>query len=117
MNSPTTIKTTDLAAQLALLGLKSTAQNLDDFVARATKGRWSAQVLLEELARTELAERAHRSLQRRLRLSRIGRFKPMADFDWSWPKKIDRPLMERALTLDFIPEARNLILLGSNGLG
>ena len=41
----------------------------------------------------------------------------MADFDWSWPKKIDRPLIERALTLDFIAEARNLILLGANGLG
>lgn len=111
------MKTPDLVAQLALLGLKATSQTLDDFVARATKGRWSAHLLLEELARAETVERAHRSLQRRLRLSRIGRFKPMADFDWSWPKKIDRPLLECALGLDFIPEARNLILLGSNGLG
>jgi DNA replication protein DnaC len=38
-------------------------------------------------------------------------------FDWDWPKKIDRELIERALTLDFISEARNLILLGANGLG
>src|SRR5205814_8816742 len=30
---------------------------------------------------------------------------------------IDRPTIERALTLDFIPEARNLILMGTNGLG
>ena len=48
--------------------------------------------------------------------SRLGAFKPLADFDWLWPKKIDRPLIERALTLDFIPQARNLILLGANGL-
>ena len=33
--------------------------------------------------------------------------------DWDWPKKIDRPLIERALTLDFIREGRNLILLGA----
>jgi DNA replication protein DnaC len=44
-------------------------------------------------------------------------FKPMADFDWSWPAKIERDVIERALTLDFLPEARNLILMGPNGLG
>jgi DNA replication protein DnaC len=41
----------------------------------------------------------------------------MADFDWSWPTKIERDIIERALTLDFLPEARNLILVGRNGLG
>lgn len=35
----------------------------------------------------------------------------------NWPTKIDRSTIERAFTLDFIPEARNLILMGSNGLG
>jgi Zn-finger nucleic acid-binding protein len=41
----------------------------------------------------------------------------MADFNWSWPTKIERDVIERALTLDFLPEARNLILMGTNGLG
>jgi hypothetical protein len=41
----------------------------------------------------------------------------MADFNWSWPTKIERDVIERALTLDFLPEARNLILVGTNGLG
>ena len=41
----------------------------------------------------------------------------MADFDWSWPKKIDRDVVERAFTLDFIKEARNLIMIGQNSLG
>ena len=41
----------------------------------------------------------------------------MGDFDWNWPKKIVRDAIERALTLQFIKEGRNLILLGSNGLG
>jgi DNA replication protein DnaC len=107
----------DLRSQLAQLGLHATAQALDDFVARATKARWSPQMILEELARSETLERSRRSLQRRLYLARIGRFRPMADFNWSWPQKIDRSTIERALTLDFIPEARNFILMGSNGLG
>jgi DNA replication protein DnaC len=41
----------------------------------------------------------------------------MADFDWSWPTKVERDVIERALTLDFIAEARNLVLVGRNGLG
>jgi len=40
----------------------------------------------------------------------------MADFDWTWPKRIERDVIERALTLDFLAEARNLVLVGANGL-
>jgi len=47
-------------------------------------------VLLEKLADTELEDGSRRSLERRLSLSGIQRFKPMADFDWSWPKKTER---------------------------
>ena len=75
---------------------------LDDFIARATKARWSAHQILEQLAKTEAAERSRRSLERRLRISGIKSFKPMADFDWSWPTKIERDVIERALTLDFL---------------
>ena len=67
--------------------------------------------------RRKIAERSRRSLERRLRISGIKSFKPMADFDWSWPAKIERDVIERALTLDFLGEARNLVLVGRNGLG
>jgi DNA replication protein DnaC len=109
--------TPELASRLARIGLRSLPIGLDDFLARATRDRWSPRQMLERLAQAEEAERSRRSLERRLRQARLGRFKPMADFDWTWPKKIERPLIERALTLDFIPEGRNLILLGTNGLG
>lgn len=108
---------TDLTEQLHQLGFVALPTQLDDFLARATKARWSPLQLLEELTRAETAERARRSLERRVRLSGVKRFKPMADFDWSWPTKIERSLIERALTLDFLAEARNLVLMGSNGLG
>jgi len=107
----------NLQSQLEYIGLRTIAQNLDDFIARATTGRWSPHVLMERLAEIEAEDRSRRSLERRLRISGINRFKPMADFDWDWPKKIERDVIERALTLDFIKEARNLILIGQNGLG
>ena len=118
MNSPKTpTPNDDLKTQLQLLGLALTAQGLEDLVSRATAQRWSPRQLLEEIARSETADLARRSLERRLTQARLGRFKPIADFDWHWPRKIDRPLIERAFTLDFLAEARNLILIGANGLG
>ena len=119
MNSqtPKMMPSPDLPTQLARIGLKATAQNLDDFVARATQKRWSPLQQLEEIVRAESEARAQRGLQSRLRQARLGRFRPLADFDWNWPKKIDRDVIERALTLDFIAEARNLILVGTNGVG
>jgi DNA replication protein DnaC len=106
-----------LNSKLDKIGLRAISQNLDDFIARATTGRWSPHMLLEQLSETEAKDRSRRSLERRLSLSGIQKFKPMADFDWTWPKKIERDVVERALTLDFIKEARNLIMIGQNGLG
>ena len=117
MNSPSKTTKNDLTAQLQQIGLRALPQNLDDFLARASKARWSSHMLLEELCRSELQERSHRSLERRLRLSAIKSFKPLADFEWNWPTKIDRDVIERALTLDFLLQARNLVLVGRNGLG
>lgn len=120
MNSSKTPKKNpndELAQQLQQLNLLLTADSLDDLLARASTGRWSPRQLLEEIARSEIQDLARRSLERRLAQARIGRFKPMADFEWTWPKKIDRPLIERAFTLNFLTAGRNLILCGTAGLG
>jgi DNA replication protein DnaC len=119
MNSPEakTMTSNSLATQLEQNGLCAIPAQLDDFVARATKARWSPRQILEELAKVETAERSRRSLERRLRISGIKTFKPIVDFDWTWPTKIERDVIERALTLDFLAEARNIVLVGRNGLG
>jgi len=119
MTSPAAATTTpaDLPRHLQHLGLHATADAMDDFIARATKNRWAPRTVLEEMVREELRERASRSVKRRLQRAGLGRFKPMAEFDWNWPKRIDRDAVEQALTLEFIREARNLILIGPNGLG
>lgn len=119
MHSPaaTTNNPNSLAALLQQIGLRSLPSELDDFLARAAKARWSPLQILEQMANAEIAERSRRSLERRLRLSGIKRFKPMADFEWNWPSKIERDVVDRALTLDFIAENRNLVLVGRNGLG
>lgn len=65
----------------------------------------------------EEQERQQRSLERRIKNSHIGRFKPMADFDWDWPEQIDRVQVEELFTFRFIEELANVILIGPNGIG
>src|SRR5437868_4107969 len=99
MNSPALKMTTpsnSLLSQLQQIGLRALPTQLDDFIAHAAKARWSPHQILEQLAHAEIAERSRRSLERRLRLSGIKKFKLMADFDWSWPSKIEREIIERA---------------------
>ena len=72
---------------------------------------------LREVLSLEEHERQKRSLERRLRRSRIGPFKPMADFDWSWPKKIDREAIDELFTLGFLKTGHNGVLVGPNGVG
>jgi len=106
-----------LADQLAALGLRHTAAHLDDVVALATKRRWSTTQFLEHLVESEQQERTRRSLERRLARSRLGRFTPMSEFDWAWPKRIDRGAVEAALRLEFLEDARNILLVAPQGLG
>lgn len=72
---------------------------------------------LSRLIEIEQEERGRRSLERRIRRSKIGRFKPAVDFEWDWPERIDRELIEEVLSLDFIKEVANVILVGPNGVG
>lgn len=107
----------DLRTLLRALGLSATADGLDDLIALATKKRWSPVELFEQVAAIEDKDRAQRGLERRLKRSRLEQFKPMADFDWSWPTKIDRPLVESVVRLDFLEEPRNVVLAAPQGLG
>lgn len=72
---------------------------------------------LARLIGIEEAERARRSLERRLAASRIGRFKPIADFDHGWPKRLDRAHLADLFTLAWLGEAANVVIIGPNGVG
>ena len=112
-----TTRNPDLNQALLDLGLRGLAAVLDDFVAQATKQRLTIIQLIEEVVRIETLARARRSLESRQRRSRIGDFKPIVDFDWNWPEYIDRGLVDQSLSLRFVDEGANIILVGAHGLG
>jgi len=77
----------------------------------------AAQPWLPALLDCEEKERARRSLERRIRTATIGTFKPMADFDWSWPRAIDREAIEELFSLQFARDGHNVVIYGENGIG
>lgn len=82
--------------------------------------RWSEygeEKWVEQLVRLEEEARHSRSLERRVKKARIGRFKSIADFDYKWPKKLDQELVEEVFRLEFLSEGANVILAGPNGVG
>jgi len=108
-NPPSQTALREHASDLRLHGLLA---RWAEVMAQPEQARWVAQIL-----DWEAAERSRRSLERRLREAHIGRFKPLADFDWAWPQQIDRGAVEELMTLDFLKDASNIVLVGPNGVG
>ena len=102
-------------SNLDALHARAKALNLHGLLAHwaeAAAAKW-----VEALLDWEEQERGRRSLERRLRSAHIGRFKPVCDFDWTWPKRCDRSAFEALMALDFLKDATNVILVGPNGVG
>lgn len=97
--------------------LRQQAQNLKLHGLLAHWEEVREQPWLPQLIVWEEQERARRGLERRLRGARLGAFKPLADFDWSWPKKVDRAQLEDLFRLDWLTSATNIVLVGPNGIG
>ncbi|WAM25553.1 IS21-like element helper ATPase IstB [Myxococcus sp. NMCA1] len=106
-----------LKERLNTLGLHHTSAALDDLIALATKRRWGPTELLEAITEEETKDRARRSVERCLSRSKLGALRTMADFDWGWPKRIDRTAVEGALALDFMARPANVVLVAPQGLG
>jgi DNA replication protein DnaC len=105
------MKTTDtgtLKARLQALKLYGLVERFDEI----HDSPW-----LESVVEWEEESRKRRSLERRLKRARLGSFKPMSDFDWAWPKKIDRAQVEDLFRLDWVASATNVVLVGANGVG
>lgn len=98
----------DLEPQLRALKLPGLLAHLDEI----RDEPW-----LGQLIAWEEEERSRRGLERRLRRARLGAYKPLADFDWSWPKKIDREQIDDLFRLEWLTSATNVVLVGPNGVG
>ena len=111
--TPTTIPGhAELRAQATELRLHGLLAHWDELM-----GQPETEQRVRQWLGWESVERANRSLERRLREAHLGRFKPLADFDWGWPKACDRGAIEELMSLQFMTDASSIVLFGNNGVG
>src|SRR5262245_20144703 len=72
---------------------------------------------LPELIDGEAARRETRAIERRIKKARFPVLKTMEDFEWNWPKKINRPQIQNLFRLAFIASKTNDVFLSTVGLG
>jgi hypothetical protein len=84
-SSPVSANMAQLQARAKELRLAGLLAHWDTLVCDPDRMAW-----VTELLGCEETERDQRSLERRLRASHIGKFKPLADYEWDWPRRCDR---------------------------
>lgn len=107
----------DVLDGLKYLGFRGSRDSLKALLVEATKTRSSPTETIERLVGLERIERDRRNLDRRTHYAALGTFKTVDQFDWSWPRTVDKPLYEQLCMLDFIEAGENVLLRGQSGTG
>ena len=106
-----------LQEHLQYLKLTSFLENYESEAKTAAKKHLSHVEYLARLIEAEAALRRDRSIARRIRMARFPVIKTLDEFDWGWPKKINRLQVQNLFRLSFVEERANVIMVGGVGLG
>lgn len=106
-----------LAAHLAYLRLHHIGQHYQPMADQAARDAWPHAQYLSRLIEGEALARMDRATQKRLREARFPILKTLEQFDWSWPRKLNRAQVQNLFRLAWIPEHANVVFLGGVGLG
>lgn len=104
-------------ALLSTMGLSTASNLLDAHLEQAVHEEQTYVQFLNELLSSEHMERKRKSLETRLKLSRLPHRKQLDDFDFSFQPSIDKRQILELATLAFAERAENVILLGPPGVG
>lgn len=106
-----------LEQHLKYLKLPFIRDNYNDLANQAARKNWAHVDYLDNLITGEAALRRDRSIERRIRMARFPLIKTLDQFNWSWPKKINRLQVQNLFRLNFVQDKSNVIFLGGVGLG
>lgn len=109
--------TEPLHSQLASLKLSYVVEHFDALAQQAGAEQWPHVDYLARLIEGEAHRREDRSIQRRVGLARFPVVKTVDQFDWAWPKQINRPQIQNLFRLRFIEDKANVIFIANVGLG
>src|SRR6476661_4005873 len=106
-----------LRSHLGALNLPFMLENHQTLAQTAADKQWSHLDYLTELLSGEAAARDDRRVQRCIKLARFPVLKTLDQFDWNWPTKINRLLIQNLFHLDFVDKHANVVFISGTGLG
>jgi DNA replication protein DnaC len=83
----------------------------------AGEKNWSPLDFLSRLVEGEALRRKDHATQRRIKAARFPVIKTLEQFNWTWPRKINRPQVQNLFRFAFVKEKANVIFMGGAGLG
>ena len=107
----------DLKNNLRYLKLPFISDHYAAMATDAAQKAWSHVDYLTRLAEGEAAQREDRSIKRRIKQARFPAIKTLDQFQWSWPKSINRLQVQNLFRLKFVEDKANVIFIGGVGLG
>ena len=106
-----------LDTQLDRLNLSQVKSHYQDLATKAAQKQISHLEYLAQLIEGEATVRENRAIERRIKKARFPVLKTMEDFEWGWPKKINRPQIQNLFRLAFIADNTNIVFISTVGLG
>jgi DNA replication protein DnaC len=106
-----------LHTHLDYLKLSFLREHYAEFAREAAEHHLDHVAFLARLLEGEAQRRQDRSVERRIRLARFPVRKTLDQFQWDWPRKLNRLQVQNLFRLQFIEEAANVIFIGGVGLG
>ena len=106
-----------LDTQLEYLRLIYCRGHYQALAAKAAERQRSHVDYLAQLVEGEASLRENRAIERRIKKARFPVLKTLDNFEWSWPKKINRPQIQNLFRLAFIADKANVVLISTVGLG
>jgi len=108
---------TRLHEQLSALRLLTVQEQYAALASEAAQHQWTPVDYLARLIEAEAQRRQELAIQRRIAAARFPCIKTLDQFDWNWPKKINRTQVQNLFRLAFLPDKANVVFLGGVGLG
>ena len=112
-----TINADALLSTFDELNLPFMRENYQAIAQTAASSSWSHLHYLSELLIGEAAARNDRRVQRYVTQARFPVLKTLDQFDWNWPTKINRPLIQNLFHLDFVEHNGNVVFISTTGMG
>src|SRR5260370_33844060 len=106
-----------LTEQLTHLHLSFMQENHQTLAAQAAREQWTHEQYLGRLIEGESLRRQDRCIARRIAAARFPFIKTLDQFDWTWPKRINRSQVQHLFGLGFLKEKANITFVGGVGLG